>query len=250
MVAIFYLLVHTTSSFIATPIPRYTQQRVRPTINALLSPGTSSSSPGPLGRRTASGRRTEWDGSLAGEGSAAAALIRDARGRALPRPPAVVLDVIDTAFYSEYDAIEINALWAQVRKCYGTEERAIEAVTRQPYVLNPTYTWPPPLLSRSKDALVQVLGSEEDALEVMLKNPAVLQCGAPGILELGGDEIKLFANLRYLGSTLSPRLTGAIGVSLLLLILLTIAGGAVDGEAREAFAPLLGISKPCASPLA
>ena len=155
-----------------------------------------------------------------------------------------MLDVIDGAFYGTYDQVEINALWEQTRKCYGTEERAIEAVERQPYLLNPTYTWPPPLLSRSKVALVEVLGSEEEALEVMLKNPAVLQCGANGILELGGDEIKLFADLRYAGSQLGSQRAGALLVSLLALILLTLAGAAMDDESRAAFAPVLGVTRP------
>ena len=130
------------------------------------------------------------------------------------------------------------------RKKPGTEERAIEAVSRQPYLINPTYTWPPPLISRSKAALVDVLGSEVDALEVMLKNPAVLQCGAAGILELGGDEIKLFANLRYAGSELGPQRAGALLVSLLALIALTLAGAAMDDETRSSFAPLLNVAKP------
>ena len=141
-----------------------------PAVHALLSPSATPSSSAV--RRTAKGRRTEIDGSPAGEGGAAAAVLREARARALPRPPAAVVEIIDDAFYGTYDAVEINALWDQVKSCYGNELAAIEAVKRQPYIINPTYTWPPPLLTRSKDALVEVLGSEDEALEVMLKNPA------------------------------------------------------------------------------
>ena len=133
-----------------------------------------------------------------------------------------------------------------MRRCYGTEERALEALNRQPFLLNPTYTWPPPLLSRSKAALVQVLGSEEEALEVMRKNPAVLQCGAPGILELGADEIKLFADLRYAGSLVPPQTAAGLGIAFGLLVLLTIAANAGSSSAGDEafFAPLLMISKP------
>ena len=52
----------------------------------------------------------------------------------------------------------------------------LQAVQQNPTILNPAYTSPPGLVSRSKAALVEVLG-EEGALEVMLLNPAVLQCG-------------------------------------------------------------------------
>ena len=171
----------------------------------------------------------------------AAALIRERWAKSLPRPPQEVLELLETRFTKVYDPVEINALWAQVKSCYGTEVRAIEAVSRQPFLLNPTYTWPPPLLSRSKEALVEVLGSEAEALEVMRKNPAVLQCGAPGLLELGGDEIKLFANLRYFGSQVPPQAAAGLGIGFAVLLFLTTAGSAAGGEA---LAPLLGISKP------
>ena len=210
-----------------------------PAIIALLS--TSSSSAKSSGTRTAAGRRTEIDGTPAGQGGLGAALFRERWAKSLPRPPREVLELLDDKFSKAYDPVEINALWAQVKTCYGTEARAIEAVTRQPFLLNPTYTWPPPLLVRSKEALVEVLGSEEEALEVMRKNPAVLQCGAPGLLELGGDEIKLFANLRYGFSQVPPQTGAALGIGFGALLLLTTVGSASGGEA---LAPLLGVSKP------
>ena len=72
----------------------------------------------------------------------------------------------------------------------------------------------------------------------------MLQCGAPGILELGGDEIKLFANLRYAGSLLGPQRAGALGIALALLIGLTTAGAAMDDVARASLTPLLNVAKP------
>ena len=63
-----------------------------------------------------------------------------------------------------------------LKAAYGSEARALQAVQQNPTILNPAYTSPPGLVSRSKAALVEVLG-EEGALEVMLQNPAVLQCG-------------------------------------------------------------------------
>ena len=45
--------------------------------------------------------------------------------------------------------------------------------------------------------------SEEEALEVMLLNPAVLQCG-PSLDLLGASEIRNFARLRSAGNALVP----------------------------------------------
>ena len=63
-----------------------------------------------------------------------------------------------------------------LKAAYGSEALALQAVQQNPTILNPAYTSPPGLVGRSKAALVEVLG-EEGALEVMLQNPAVLQCG-------------------------------------------------------------------------
>lgn len=54
----------------------------------------------------------------------------------------------------------------------------------------------------SKKALVGIMG-EEDALEVMRLNPAVLTCG-PSLEMLGASEVKAFAQLRSAGSSLVP----------------------------------------------
>jgi len=206
---------------------------------ALLNVGSS-----PTGRRTAKGRRFEIDGAAAGEGGALGRLQREAWARTLPRPPATVLEITTAKFTREYDDVEINALWDAVRRCYGEDALAVEAVRRNPYLLNPSYTWPPPLLSRSKSALVDVLGSEEETIQVMMRNPAVLQCGAPGILELGSGEIKLFANLRFYGSQVPPAIAAASGVGLGGLILLSIFGAAMDAKSQAQLEPLLAIAKP------
>jgi len=54
----------------------------------------------------------------------------------------------------------------------------------------------------SKRVLLDVM-SEAEALEVMLANPAVLQCG-PSLEALGPSEIQAFARLRALGSRCAP----------------------------------------------
>ena len=91
--------------------------------------------------------------------------------------PDEVQDIVDNRFYKKYPAEDLDALWAVLKEAYVTEADALRAVTQNPTVLNPLYTNPPELVTRSKEALVEVMG-EEEALEVMLKNPAVLQCGS------------------------------------------------------------------------
>ena len=77
-----------------------------------------------------------------------------------------------------------------LKAAYGSEASALQAVQQNPTILNPAYTSPPGVVSRSKAALVEVLG-ESGALEVMLKNPAVLQCG-PSLESLGAIEIAVY----------------------------------------------------------
>ena len=72
-------------------------------------------------------------------------------------------------------------------------------------MLNPSYSFTNTLLA-SRDVLVNMMGKEE-ALEVMLLNPAVLQCG-PSLDTLGPDEIKGFANIRALGKKIPDNVVG------------------------------------------
>jgi len=66
--------------------------------------------------------------------------------------------------------------------------------------------------------------SEEEALEVMQANPAVLQCG-PSLMSLGPAEVKLFATVRGLGNKLlPPEARGAALATLGASILLVVAG--------------------------
>ena len=85
-----------------------------------------------------------------------------------------------------------------LKAAYGSEASALQAVQQNPTILNPAYTSPPGVVSRSKAALVEVLG-EAGALEVMLKNPAVLQCGS-ALAGAQASEIKGFATLRFVGN--------------------------------------------------
>ena len=69
----------------------------------------------------------------------------------------------------------------------------------------------------------------DEALEVMLLNPAVLQCG-PTLEFLGASEIKAFARLRAAGNTLVPAdARGAVLSALLACVLFTI-GASRSGD--------------------
>ena len=124
------------------------------------------------------------------------------RGATAPcmRLPASVQDVVDKRFQKEYPPKELDALWSVLKKAYGTEADALRAVTQNPTILNPLYTNPPEIVTRSKEALVEVMG-EEEALEVMLKNPAILQCGSLLAKQPAG-QIKSFANVRQAADSL------------------------------------------------
>lgn len=96
----------------------------------------------------------------------------------------------------------------------------------------------------SRDVLFDMMGKEE-ALEVMLKNPAVLQCG-PSLDTLGPDEIKGFANLRNFFNNLIPsNLQGpAIALTLLFVTFPIFAVNnpyLADSDLTNLVKPIVGI---------
>jgi len=121
------------------------------------------------------------------------------KARAKRLPPEMI-EVADN-FKKAYAKNDLEILWGAVLTIYGNQELAKQAVLENPQILNPSYSFCNTMLA-SRDVLVDMMGKEE-ALEVMLKNPAVLQCG-PSLDTLGPDEIKGFANLRYFFNNLVP----------------------------------------------
>ena len=80
--------------------------------------------------------------------------------------------VPDVPFASAYERRDIEQLWRAVKQCYGGEASARAAVEQNSQILCPLYA-SPVLLTQSKAALVRMMGDDE-ALDVMLKNPMVL----------------------------------------------------------------------------
>jgi len=129
-----------------------------------------------------------------------------------------VLEVTRT-FKKEYPAKELESLWGALLKCYGTKERALAAVRANPQIVNPSYSFPNTILESYAQLLNMM--SEDEALEVMGGNPAVLQCG-PSLESLGASEIKSFAKLRSLGGSIPPAVQGALLVGFLGAILFPV----------------------------
>ena len=158
--------------------------------------------------------------------------------RLAPLPADVAQAVI------RYDAndVEVRALWAACVEAYGDPARATEAVLRQPTIISPRYTWPPPLLARSKAALVESLGSEEEALEVMRQNPAVLQCGV-SLREQPAAQIRGFAAVRQLADAVPSRAASALLAAFVVGALCAVppSGG---GERDPAVVAVLSVVRP------
>mmetsp|Transcript_25908 Transcript_25908/g.83698 ORF Transcript_25908/g.83698 Transcript_25908/m.83698 type:complete len:220 (-) Transcript_25908:119-778(-) len=132
----------------------------------------------------------------------------------------------------------VAGLWAACITAYGSEELALRAVTQNPTILNPLYTDPPSVIANSKRALVQVLGGEEEAIDVMLKNPAVLQCGSALTRQQAG-EIRSFAAVRQLLDSSPP---WAPKVTLALIFAALSFEIALQGNPEAD--PLLAVIKP------
>ena len=111
-------------------------------------------------------------------------------------------------------------------------------------MMNPSYSFPNTMLE-SKRMLREVM-SEAEALEVMDKNPAVLQCG-PSLDLFGADEIKMIAQMRSVGNLLVPPQVRAPLVALLIAtVALTVFERGGDSAELTALVdglrPLLGLS--------
>ena len=91
----------------------------------------------------------------------------------------------------------------------------------------------------SKDVLLKVM-SQQEALEVMRLNPAVLQCG-PSLDTLGPDEIKGFANIRALGNRIPDSARG-VAISAFFAFLLFPVIASNNPALQDS--PLLQLSKP------
>jgi len=152
-------------------------------------------------------------------------------------PPSMV--EVTSRFKKQYEKKDLEVLWGALLKIYGSAPLAEQAVKENPQILNPSYSFCNTMLA-SNEVLVDMMG-KEDALDVMLKNPAVLQCG-PSLDTLGPDEIKGFANLRSLGNRLFPEEVRGYALTLLILFCLF----PVLGTNSEVFkdSPLLNIAKP------
>lgn len=125
---------------------------------------------------------------------------------------------ITRRFKKQYSSKELELLWAALLRCYGTPELALAAVRSNPQIINPSYSFCNTMLE-SRRLLLNVM-SEKEALDVMVANPAVLQCG-PTLEALGPAEIKLFASLRSAGTALiaEEARTAVLGAFLLIFAL-------------------------------
>jgi len=156
------------------------------------------------------------------------------------RLPSEVLE-ITARFKKEYPQKDLEVLWGTLLKVYGSADLAAAAAKTNPQIMNPSYTFSNTVFA-SRQVLLDMMG-EEEALDVMMKNPAVLQCG-PSLDTLGPDEIKGFANIRSLGTRLFPEEVRGVALSALLLFtlypLLAIRVPELEASA-DIVKPLVGV---------
>lgn len=160
--------------------------------------------------------------SFAQKGQAVASRPLFGRGRALPAE----VSALTARFKKEYEPAQLSALWSALVEAYGSEELAARACESNPQIINPSYTDPPALVLTSKRALLEMM-DEEEALDVMAKNPSVLQCGT-SLTAAGADGIKSFANARSAGNALLPTSARAP----LLVAVLAAVAARVSGATR------------------
>jgi hypothetical protein len=132
-------------------------------------------------------------------------------------------DVPDVPFADAYKPGEIRALWNALKKVYGSDEAARQAVSKNNQVLCPLYC-SPSLLNESKAALVQNVGKDE-ALRIMKQSPMILTCGSE-LATLKADDIRSTARTReFVDSLFGP---SGLVVVVTILVLLKLVGNLID----------------------
>mmetsp|Transcript_5206 Transcript_5206/g.15925 ORF Transcript_5206/g.15925 Transcript_5206/m.15925 type:complete len:169 (+) Transcript_5206:43-549(+) len=94
---------------------------------------------------------------------------------------------------ANFEASEVEALWKALRKCYPSEEAALQAVRQNANVICPLFATPT-LIQQTYRVLIDELG-KEDAIKVLQMNPSVLTCGDQ-LRGVGADEIMRAARVR------------------------------------------------------
>ena len=136
---------------------------------------------------------------------------------------------------------DVELLWGALLACYGSRELVEQAVQDNPQILNPAYSFPNTILESKR--VMRTVMAEEEALEVMRLNPAVLQCG-PSLDDLGAAEIKSFAYARSLGNSLIPPAARPVLLGILIVLFtFTLAGTGADDLAPE-LRELLDVLRP------
>ena len=139
--------------------------------------------------------------------------------------------VITATFKKAYALSDLEVLWAALLKCYGSKDLALQAAAANPTILNPSYSFCNTMLESRRVLLDKM--NEGEALNLMLANPAVLQCG-PSLEVLGATEIKSIATLRGLANgvpeALRLVLLGTSAAVVLLPVLANQAPELLDGD--------------------
>ena len=138
---------------------------------------------------------------------------------------------------------DVEALWKTMKQVYGNEDNALRGARQNPTIIHPLYTNADTVKS-SKAALDEVFADEPNAkaevLEVMLMNPAVLQCGQSLKIQ-PASEIKRFASGRQLLDNVPKEASlGLLGFVLLTGIINVILKDSTD----PAMIDLLAVTKP------
>jgi len=178
----------------------------RPSVITMAGPATKAR---PAKKSAGNG----WDQALGG-GNKMRTVSKGQKPRVGPKKmPPDVFELTQT-FKKEYTRKELDQLWGAMMACYGDEAKAKEAAFDNPQIVNPSYSFTNTMLD-SRDVLLDMMDPEE-ALEVMVLNPAVLQCG-PSLDTLGPDEIKGFANIRSISNKIGKRV-GNLGIFFLIFV--------------------------------
>ena len=118
----------------------------------------------------------------------AAVVMRSWTAEDMSRPRLEIPSEVESLLSSDTDRRTTEILWAAFRSCFGSDEEAIEAASRNTGTILP-YLNSPGNIYGSFEVLVDLLGSDEAATDVCYKNPGVLQCNPTALARESAESI-------------------------------------------------------------
>ncbi len=126
---------------------------------------------------------------------------------------------------------QIATLWRDLELVYGSDEATFRAVKRLPSLVNPQVS-NRFIFAKTKSVLVQLLGSEPAAIDLLSKDPSLLQAAPGASYESLNPRVE-----RMAAGEIPPTAAGGMGGAAAPLFLLVAVGAVAAAANYLGFSP-------------